>query len=84
MRRELWEMLVDLLDGVTPPQMGLAGLRIVGMSLDLPVDVAVRKTSSACALLVDLPATRWTDGFMVQPGRMQLDLSITDAGAEDE
>jgi hypothetical protein len=82
MRRELWEMVVDLLNGVTPPTMAAGGLRVVGMTLDLPVDVNVRRTATEFKMLVDLPATRWTDGFMVQPGRMQLDLRSTDFGVD--
>jgi hypothetical protein len=68
-RRELWEPLVDVLTGLVDA--GEAGVvRVRGVRLDLPMQVALRGTRAEPTLVADLPRWRWPTAFDVEPGRV--------------
>jgi len=74
-RRALWETISELIESVLTDD-GVAGaLRVTGLSLDVPVEVLLRRALDEAGdveLLGDLPRWRWTTVFDEQRGRLKL------------
>lgn len=74
MRRALWETLVDVMQAVQPQALGPVGLRVTGLSLDLPVEVVLRTgRDGEVEMLADLPRWRWVTVFDEPRSRLQLE-----------
>jgi hypothetical protein len=71
----LWETISELIESVLPDD-GVAGaLRVTALSLDVPVEVLLRRApdeAGGVELLVDLPRWRWTTVFDERRGRLKL------------
>jgi len=72
MRRALWETVVDLVSGIHPMDDVEMLLRVTSLSLDVPIEVAVRQTAAGLEILADLPRWRWTTAFDDQRGRLKI------------
>ena len=85
-RRPLWETLVELLDVAVPAAGATAALRVTGLYLDVPLEVALGRTGDGPELLGDLPRWRWTTEFDNRQGRLQIVCREEEAGpgAEDK
>ena len=72
-RRPLWETLVELLEVARPDRDAPVALRVTGLYLDVPLELAVGQTADGLELLGDLPRWRWTTEFDSRQGRLQID-----------
>lgn len=72
MPRELWETLLELVDAVRPDTEMQGLIHITGLTLDLPVEIGMRRNSRDVVILADLPRWRWKTDFDQQPGRMRV------------
>ncbi|MBX3086003.1 MAG: hypothetical protein KF716_30485 [Anaerolineae bacterium] len=89
-RRELWETLTSLMDDINRVSgaevRALAdaqaasdvGLVIDDVTLDVPVEITIRKTDVGFRLFMDLPAWRYQSGFVLEPGRMRVRLILSE------
>jgi hypothetical protein len=71
MRATLAASLVEILDGLVPPD---PSVRLTGLFLDLPLEVALAWDHAAPVLLAGPPRWRWTTEFDERPGRLALRL----------
>ena len=72
MRPTLTESLVEILDGIVPPD---PSLRVTSLSLDLPLEVSLAwDEDGAPVLLAGPPRWRWPTVFDSRPGRLLLHL----------
>jgi hypothetical protein len=78
MRRALWETIVELCDSVTPRGDAASMVRVTGLSVALPVDVALRTSGGEVEVLAEAPRSRWRGGFDERPSRMSLTMSTED------
>jgi hypothetical protein len=72
MRRTLSDTLIEMALAFQPDERAALLLRLAGGSLDLPVEVRLRRSGGELELLADLPGWRWQDGFVEQPGRLRV------------
>ena len=70
MRRELADTLEDVLCLAAPDSEH--ALRVTELTLDLPMELALRYDRDGAVLLGDLPASRLRTSFDVSPGRVRL------------
>jgi hypothetical protein len=73
MRRPLWETLLELVDAVRPAGAGAAGVRVTGLSVDVPLEVTLHRTADGVELLANLPRWRWETDFDQRGGRMRVE-----------
>ncbi len=78
MRRELWETITELVEGLAVPQEPASNLHVTGMTVDLPIELVVVQTRVGFRLLVDAPHYRWDVGLRPDPGRLRLNLQELD------
>lgn len=74
MRRALWETVTELIASISPGD-DTGGLRVTSLSLNVPVEVLLRRApdeAEGLELLGDLPRWRWTTAFDEQRGRLKL------------
>ncbi|MBD1844529.1 hypothetical protein H6F89_14220 [Cyanobacteria bacterium FACHB-63] len=76
MRRELWELITDILDSTTPQDAALSGIRVNSVDINLPVEVQAQSTEVGFRLLVDTPRSRWREGINERPTRLTIHLVI--------
>ena len=74
MKRELWETITKLVEALAVPQAAGSGLRVTGMTVDLPVELVIVQTEVGFRLLIDAPHYRWDAGLRPETGRMRLTL----------
>ena len=80
MRRELWHLVTELLDAAPALPAGDAEIRVTGMTLDLPAEIALPRTSVGFRLYADAPRTQWSYGLRARPGRLRVVLQQAPAG----
>lgn len=70
-RRPLAETLIDLAAamGFDDEPQGL--VRVRSLSLELPIEVRLRRVPGEWQLLADVPLWRWQSGFEEQRGRLR-------------
>lgn len=79
MKRELWELISELVEALAAPQAEKWGLTVTGMQLELPIELVVAQTEVGFRLLIDAPHYRWDAGLRPEAGRMALQLRKTGA-----
>jgi hypothetical protein len=72
MKRELWETVTELIEGLAVPQATEMGLRITEMTVSLPVELVVVQTDVGFRLLIDAPHYRWDAGLRPEAGQLRL------------
>lgn len=78
MLRELHEVITELQASVAPLTIAArAGLRIDGLELNLPLDMALVLRGGGCALLADLPRNLADANWERQPSRLHITLQAT-------
>lgn len=84
MLRELHEVLCELQASVAPLTVAArAGLRIDGLELDLPLDMALVLRGGGCALLADVPRNLADASWEREPSRLHLVLQAAAAAPEE-
>jgi hypothetical protein len=78
MRRPLGDTIAELTDVLAPDQ---DLLRLTGILLDLPMEMAMRESNAGLEFVADVPRWRWRTFFDQQPGRMRVELSAMTAAA---
>jgi len=74
-RRALWETVTELVESVSPANEGGVAVRVTSLSLDVPIEMLLRRVADApegVELLGDLPRWRWTTLFDERRGRLKL------------
>jgi hypothetical protein len=71
MRRALWEMIAEVVDSVQPHANGGPVVRVTSVYVDMPIEIALRRTSTGVEVLADVPRSRWHSGFGEQRGRLR-------------
>ncbi len=74
-RRELWELIVDLITVMGTQDVTEYGLQIRDIDVDLPVEVQTIETQLGFRILVDLPRWRWEAGLRPHIGRIHVRLA---------
>lgn len=74
MKRQLWETLVEVVDGLMPVTSEQVVIRVRTVGLDLPMEIDVVGSGDAAIVRADLPRWRWTTDYDVEPGRLQVRL----------
>jgi hypothetical protein len=72
MRRTLSETLVELAESTQPLPEIAPWLRVTGLTLDLPIEIALRRLAGEAELLADAPRWRWRTPFDEVPGRLRI------------
>jgi hypothetical protein len=72
MRRELWEMIVEMADAIMPLGTASQVLHVTDLSLDMPIEVEVRPTAQGYTVRADVPRWRLASGFEPPRGRLRL------------
>lgn len=72
MRPELWSSLASLMDALEPPEE--AGMRLSAVTLDLPLEIALRRSGDEIVVLGSPPRWRWTTAFDERPARLRVEL----------
>ena len=76
MLRELHEVIAELQDSVAPmAAAAAAGMRLSGVELDLPLDVALRLRAGGCVLLADVPRSHADASWQLDPSHLHLTLA---------
>lgn len=76
MLRELHEVITELQASVAPmATAAAAGMRVSGLQLDLPLDMAFVLRGGACVLLADVPRNLADAAWEREPNRLQLELA---------
>ncbi len=86
MRRPLAETLVEIVGALAPEESRDGEVRVRGLRLDLPVEVALGDGSgpdAAGELLADLPSWRWRTLFDHPLSRLVLDCRLGPAALPD-
>lgn len=84
MLRELHEVITELQAGMAPFTAAAgAGLRIDGLELNLPLDMALVLRGGGCVLLADVPRNLADASWEREPSRLHLKLQATPAGQEE-
>jgi hypothetical protein len=76
MRRELWELITDILASTAPLDAARAGIRMDSVEMDLPVEVQAQPTVVGFRLLVDTPRSLWREGISERPTRLKVHLTL--------
>jgi len=71
MARPLWQTLVDVIEAVSPEPASC--VRVTKVSMDIPIAVEVRETSTGLVFLADVPAWRWPTDFDPKRGRLKVE-----------
>lgn len=79
MKRELWEMITELVEALVVPQTEKLGLRVIDMTVQLPVELVIVQTAVGFRLLIDAPHYRWDTGLRPETSQLQLALCRIDA-----
>lgn len=74
MSRPLWSTVTDLLESVTPRGAAAELVRVTGVSVELPVELSLRRTAGGVELLGAPPRWRWSTAFDRRPGRIRMEL----------
>lgn len=74
MKRQLWETLIEVLDGFMPVAADGVAIRIRTVGLDLPMEIEAVGSGDTTIVRADLPRWRWVTDFDVEPGRLQVRL----------
>ena len=75
MRRTLSDLLIELAGGAVPGDRAVAAdhvVTITALSLDLPIEVRLRRVGGEWELLADLPQWRWQTGAEELRSRLRL------------
>ena len=72
MRPELWTSLASLMDALEPPEE--AGMRLSAVTLDLPLEIAFRRSGDEVVVLGSPPRWRWMTAFDERPARLRVEL----------
>jgi hypothetical protein len=84
MLRELHEVICELQSSVAPMTVAAsAGLRIDGLELNLPLDMALVLRGGGCALLADVPRNLADAAWERAPSRLHLTLQATPLAREE-
>lgn len=84
MLRELHQVIAELQDSVAPLAAAAgAGMRVNGVELNLPLDMALRLRGGGCVLLADVPRNSADASWQLQPSRLQLTLAATPTPDEE-
>jgi hypothetical protein len=75
MRRALWETIVELCDAARPRGDATSMVRVTGLSVALPVDVAFRMSGGEVEVLAEAPRSRWRGGFDEKPSHMSFTMA---------
>lgn len=75
MKRQLWETLCEVVDGLTPVSTDGASIRIRDVELDLPMEIEAVGSGDRAIIRADLPRWRWATDFDVEPGRLRVRLA---------
>ncbi|NML44210.1 hypothetical protein HHL11_10650 [Ramlibacter sp. G-1-2-2] len=76
MLRELHEVIGELQESIAPMAVAAgAGMRLSGLSLDLPLDIALVLRAGGCVLLADVPRNLADATWTIEPNRLQLTLA---------
>lgn len=79
MRRPLAETLVEIVGALAPEESREGLVRVRGLRLDLPVEVALGRSSGedqAPELLADVPSWRWQTAFDLLVSRLVVDCRL--------
>jgi hypothetical protein len=71
MRRPLCQMLVDVIEAVSPEPASM--VRVTSVTMDIPIAVEVRQTSAGLVFLADMPQWRWPTDFDPKRGRLKFE-----------
>ena len=83
MLRELHEVVCELQASVAPlTTAASAGLRIDGLELNLPLDMALVLRGGGCTLLADVPRHLADASWQREPSRLHILLQAMPAGQE--
>ena len=74
MKRELWDTLCEVVDGLAPVTAEGVSIRIRAVELDLPMEIDTVGTGDQAIVRADLPRWRWPTEFDVEPGRLRVRL----------
>ena len=74
MKRELWQTLSEIVDGLAPVTAEGVAIRIRTVAIDLPIEIDTVGSGDRAIVRADLPRWRWTTDFDVEPGRLQVKL----------
>jgi hypothetical protein len=73
-KRQLWETLCEVVDGLMPVSTEGVDIRVTTIGLDLPMEIDVSDSGDGAIVQADLPRWRWPTDFDVEPGRLQVRL----------
>jgi hypothetical protein len=73
-KRQLWETLCEVVDGLMPVATDGVDIRVTTVGLDLPMEIDVSDSGDGPIVQADLPRWRWPTDFDVEPGRLQVQL----------
>ena len=74
MKRQLWETLCEIVDGLTPVTTDGVSIRVRAVHLDLPMEIEAVGSDERAIVRADLPRWRWPTDFDVEPGRLRVRL----------
>ncbi|HEY3063443.1 MAG TPA: hypothetical protein VGL99_31110 [Chloroflexota bacterium] len=78
MQRVLWQTLIELADAARPVGRAADQLRVTSLTLDLPIELAMARSSTGIEILADLPRWRWPTDFDPPLGRLRVVLTQLD------
>ena len=81
MRRLLWESLLDWLESAQPIDEARAWVRVTGMQIDAPIEIALRRNALADGgydVLADVPRWRMWTGFETPTSRLRVTLVVNE------
>jgi hypothetical protein len=73
-KRELWETISEVVEGLTPVASEGVSIRVSAVQLDLPMEIDVVGRDDRAIVRADLPRWRWPTDFDLDPGRLQVRL----------
>ena len=76
MRRELWQLLNELVESVQPDEKLPYLLQITEVSLDLPLEIQLLTSSQGTLLLADVTRWRWQTLFDLDTSHLSITFSL--------
>lgn len=84
MHRELWEIIVQLVESIDPKDAAVYGMRIDDITFSLPLELVIIPTDVGFRIATNLLQTRWQEGFSPSISRMYVKLEEQEVTSDGE
>jgi len=74
MQRELWEVLVELVEAIDPKAASEFGMRIEDVTFRIPLEITLLSTDVGFRFIANVPQSRWREGIAAPLSQLHVTL----------